>query len=33
MWTQKGEFPLYIKGKIGILKYGHKKGNPLYILL
>jgi len=24
---------LYLKGKIGILKSEHKKGNPLYILL
>ena len=24
---------LYLKGKISILKSGHKKGNPLYILL
>jgi len=24
---------LYLKDKIGILKSGYKKGNPLYILL
>jgi len=26
-------FIAYLKDKMGILKYGHKKENPLYILL
>jgi len=35
MWTQKRESPLYIvidivKGRIGIMKYGHKRGKFLY---
>jgi len=34
MWIFKNLINNYIlKGKIGILKCGHKRGNPLYILL
>jgi len=33
MWAQKRKSSLYLKGKIDILKCGHKKEDHLYILL